>query len=85
MGIAVDRHQVCPVDFGIALGGAQRGVAQQFLNGAQIPAAGQEMGGEAVAQRMGRRRLGKAQERPEPSHLALHHAGVEAPATGADK
>jgi hypothetical protein len=54
MGTIVDRHQVINVDLGIALGGAQTDVAEQFLDGAKISAFAEEVGGEAVAQSVGR-------------------------------
>jgi hypothetical protein len=38
VGAIVDRHQVVDVDLSIALGGAQAGVAEQFLDGAKIGA-----------------------------------------------
>ena len=46
-------------------------MAQQFLDRAQVAAAGQQMGGEAVAKGMRGRRFRQPQEYPDPAHLAL--------------
>src|SRR5690606_358547 len=44
----VDPEQRLGIDLGIALGGRQRGMAEQFLDGAQIATACEEMRREAV-------------------------------------
>ena len=54
MGVAVDVEQMGGVDLRIDLRGRQAGVAEQFLQAAQIRAATQQMRGEAVAQGVGR-------------------------------
>ena len=46
-------------------------MAQQFLDRAQVAAAGQQMGGEAVAKGVRRRRFRQPQEHSDPAHLAL--------------
>ncbi len=51
----IDREQTRGVDFGVALGGRQRGMAEQLLDRPQIAATGEEMRGERMAQRMRRR------------------------------
>ncbi len=73
------------IDVGVALRRRQRGVAEQLLDGPEIAAAGKQVGGEAVTQRVRRRRLRQAQERPQPAHLPLHHAGIEGTAADADE
>ena len=50
MGPVVDFEQASYIDLGIALGRGQRSMAEQFLDGAQIAAAGQKMGGEGMSQ-----------------------------------
>jgi len=45
----VDRLQALAVDVGVMLGRSDIGMAQQFLDGAQIGAARQQMGGETVS------------------------------------
>ena len=62
MGAIIDGQQPGGVDVGIALGRRQRGMAQEFLDRAQIAAAGEEVGGEAVPQRMRCRPGGQAQQ-----------------------
>ncbi len=56
MGAVVYLHQARGIDGGIGLSGGQRCMAQQFLNGPQITARTQQMGGKAVAQRVRRGR-----------------------------
>ena len=46
----VDFAEAVAGNVGVDLGGADVGVAQQFLNNAQVGAMLEEMGGEAVAQ-----------------------------------
>ena len=46
-------EQVAAVDLGIDLGGRQAGVAEQLLDGAQVAAGAEQVGGETVAQGMG--------------------------------
>ena len=48
---AIGVEQPVGIDGGIDLRRRQRGVAEQFLDGAQIAAAGQKMRRETVAQR----------------------------------
>src|SRR5262245_6323693 len=54
------------VDVGVALGGAEARVAEQLLDRAQIGAARQQVGGEAVTQRV---RAAAARERDVPHAL----------------
>ena len=61
MGAVVGLEQMRAVDLGIALRGRQAGVAEQFLDGAQIGAGAKQMRGEGMAERMRRRRVGQAE------------------------
>ena len=60
-------------------------MAQQFLDRAQVAAASQQMGGEAVAKGVRRRRFRQPQERPDATHLALDHARAQPLAALADE
>ena len=73
MGLVVDRHQVVDVDVGVALGGAQAGVAEHLLDRAQVGALAQQVRREAVAQ-------GVRRDARRPGHLL---AAGEQPAHGA--
>lgn len=77
MGIVVDFQQSCGVDTGIDLGGGKAGMAEQFLNGTQIAAAGQKMGGEGMAQGMWRRIFRQAESAAQFLHLALYDGGLQ--------
>ena len=55
MRLGILLEEMRGVHLGIDLGGRKRGMAQKFLDGAQIGAARQQMGGEGMAQGMGRR------------------------------
>lgn len=54
----VDFFEVLVGDVGVDLGGGDRRVSQQGLDRTDVGAVGQEVGGEAVAHRMWRDRLG---------------------------
>ena len=51
----VDGEEPCRIDRGVALRRRQAGMAEQFLDGAQIAAPGQQVRRETVTQRMRRR------------------------------
>ncbi len=53
---------------------------EQLLNGAQISSGTQQMGGEGMAQRVGRRFFRQAELNPQSLHAFLHNARIEAPA-----
>src|SRR5665213_2982104 len=74
---AVDFEQPLGVDAGVNLGGRQRGVAEQFLDRAQIAAAGQKMGREGVPQRMRRRAVGQAERAAQPFHGELDESCLQ--------
>src|SRR5512147_854350 len=61
----------------IALRHRQRGTAEQLLDGTQVAAASEQVGGEGMAERMWRRRLRQAEQRPQPAHLFLRDGGIE--------
>ena len=50
MGAVIDLREVLEVEVGVDLGGADVGVAEQFLYRAQITAGFQQMAGEGVSQ-----------------------------------
>ena len=52
MKLPVDRPQAVAVDVGVLLRRADAGVAEQFLHRAQVGAAGEQVRGEAVPQRV---------------------------------
>ena len=57
MGVAVHLGEPGGVDLHVALRRRQRGMAQQLLDGAQVAAAGQQVGGKGMAQRVRRHHL----------------------------
>ena len=48
----VERQELVGIDRGVDLGGCERRVPEQFLDGAQLAAPGQQMGGKRMAERM---------------------------------
>ena len=48
MGLIIDPHELFELEMGVALGGAETGVAQEFLHTAQVSARGQKMGGKTM-------------------------------------
>ena len=54
MKLLVDRSEVFAVHVGVDLGGGEVGVAEHLLHRAQVGAALEQVGREAVAQRVGR-------------------------------
>jgi len=54
MGLIVDRHELIDADLGVFLGGGEGDMAEEFLDGAQVGAAVEKVGGEGMAQGMGR-------------------------------
>ena len=53
MGFVVDVHELANGDVGIFLGGGEGLVAEEFLDGAEVGAIGEQMGSEGVAQGVG--------------------------------
>src|SRR5437879_8349588 len=62
---AIDGAEAGRIDVGVALGGREAGVAQQFLDGAQIAAGAQEVRGEGVTQGVRRHAVGQPELRSE--------------------
>ena len=85
MGRAIGLDQPVGIDRGVDLRRRQRGVAEQFLDRAQIAAAGEKMRGEGMPQRMRRRGLGQAERAAQPRHGKLHEARRQRAALGADE
>ena len=85
MRLVVDLHQPRRIYRGIGLGGRERGMAEQFLDRAQIAAGGEQVGGEAVAQRMRGGVGGQAELEPGALHHLGHQPRVERPAALAAK
>ncbi len=52
VALAVHGFQAAVFDVGVDLSGADAGVSQHFLESADVCAAGQQVGGEAVSQRV---------------------------------
>ena len=75
VGAGVGLEQKLAVDLGIALRGREAGVAEQLLDRAQISAGAEEMGGEGVAERMRRRRVGQPKRAARPRDEELDDAG----------
>jgi len=70
MGAPINREQSLGIDRGVNLRGRQGGVAEQFLDRAQIAAARQEMSGERMAQRVRRRAVGQSECAPRRLAIA---------------
>src|SRR3954447_18520706 len=68
-------QQSSSVDGGIQLRGRKRGVAEEFLDGAQIAAAAQKMRGEGMAQRMRRGRVRQAERAAHAFDRELEDSG----------
>ena len=60
-------------------------MAEQFLDGAQVAAAREEMCGEGMAQRVRRRGIGQAERAAQAFHGELDDAGRQRPAAGAEE
>ena len=85
MGGVIGCHQPGGIDAGVDLRRRERGVAEQFLDGAQIAAAAEQMRGEGMAQAVRRRRGGQAERAAQPLHRELDDARRERPALDAEK
>src|SRR5690606_20056669 len=81
----IDAQKLRGVDLGVALGGRERGVAEQFLDGTEIATTGQQMGGEGMAEGMRCRRFRKTQLAAQALHRALHLARIQRSALDADE
>src|SRR5258708_1270303 len=72
--LGIGAEQGGGIDLGVALGGAERSVAQQFLDRAQIGAGAQQVGGEGMAQSMRRGAVRQAETASEVLHRRLDMA-----------
>src|SRR5215208_3664035 len=85
MGVAIDLEQPLAVDRGVNLRGRKRGMAEQFLDRAQVAAARQKMRGEGMPQRMRRGTIGQAERAAQPLHRQLQDSRAQRSAARADK
>ncbi len=53
VGLIVDGHEVVQRDARVALGGGELGVAEEFLDGAEVGAVAEQVGGVGVTESMG--------------------------------
>ena len=60
-------------------------MAQQLLDGAQVAAGAQQVGGEGMAQRVRRHAVGEAELVADVAHALLHDGGIERAAARAEK
>src|SRR5271163_2501115 len=85
MEAAVDREQALGVDMGVALGGGEVDMAEQLLDGAQVGAVLEEMGGEAVAQEVGIDAFADPGQRAGGMDQAPQRQAAEGPAARAQQ
>src|SRR5689334_6158643 len=90
MKLSVQGLEPVPIDVGVNLRRADARMAEQFLNGAQIRAAGKQMSGKAVAKRVRADII--VQTRPthilldqNPEHLARQPSAAAADKDPADR
>jgi hypothetical protein len=81
----VNRHQVGERDLRVALGGGEASVPEQFLDGAQVGAVGQQVGGVGVAKAVGMKRRVTREMRDVELDDGTRSAGAEAPAAMIDE
>ena len=74
MEFLVDRSEVWVGDVGVDLGGGDVAVAEQGLDGAQVGAIHQEVGGKGVAQGVRADMLGDAGQQGIAGHQSLDAA-----------
>jgi hypothetical protein len=77
VGGARDAGGAAVEDVGVDHRGIQVVVTEQLLNGADVAAIFQQMGGEGVAERVGGGPLGETRPADSLEHGALHHGLVE--------
>ena len=80
VGTLVDGAEPGCIDVGVALGRHQGGVAQHFLDGAQVGSALEEVGGRRVAQSVGRNVMYSGLRGHSMDHGA-NDARIDAPAS----
>ena len=85
MRLVVNLGETLKIEMGVHLGGAQIGMAEQFLHCAQITAGFQQVGGKGMAQGMWMQAAVKSLfEGPAPETL-LHIAGADACASAVNE
>src|SRR5579883_3553017 len=77
MRLLINRDEPRRIDRRVALCRRQARMAQKLLNRAEIAAGGQEMRGEAVAERMRRGGLGETEQRPQRLHPRLYDSWMK--------
>src|SRR5882757_4565140 len=81
----VDGAEAGGIDVGVALGSRQARVSEQFLDGAQVAARTEQMGGEGMAQGVRRHAVGEAKLMAQLAHALLHDGRVERRAARAEE
>jgi hypothetical protein len=81
MSLVVDLSQPATGDVSVDLGGAEAGVAEQFLHCPKVGSSFEEMGGEGVAQGVRANVMLRACANKVPVHHTSHASISERPAT----
>jgi hypothetical protein len=85
VSLVIDLGQVLKIQVGVDLGGADIGMAEEFLDGAQVAGGFQQMAGEGVAQQVGVQVAAGALYRRPVLEPLLDGAGVDAVTALADE
>jgi hypothetical protein len=85
VSLVIDLGQVLKIQVGVDLGGADVGVTQEFLDGAQVAGGFQQVAGEGVAQQVGVQVAAGALCRRPVLEALLDGAGVDAAPALADE
>src|SRR5690606_15007593 len=85
MGVKIGPAQVLPGHVGVDLGGGDAGVTQEFLDGAQVGAALEHVGGEGVPQGMRRDPPVGPGAAGVPGQDVGHAPASQAPAAGVEE
>src|SRR5690606_34974476 len=85
MGLVVNFEQSLGINAGIDLCGRKARMAQQFLNGSEITAASQQMGGERVAQSVWRGAVGQTKTSAQLLHFSLDDGCMKHATLGSTK
>lgn len=85
VGLIVDGHEVVQRDAGVALGGGELGVAEEFLDGAEVGAVAEQVGGVGVAEGVGVKARVAVGKEPVFLDEQLDAAGGEAGAAAVDE
>lgn len=85
MRLVVDGNEACQLQMGVALGGAQTLVTEEFLDVAQVRAGLEQVAGEAVPQHVWGDVLGDSGLRGQLSDDAVGLAALQASPSGTKK